>query len=71
MTDTITINVEARPGGGWNPDWLFYPACPASDLIATIAGPATLTARVLDLLRSSKQYTIKVTYPLPSFGGTK
>jgi hypothetical protein len=68
MSDTtITITVEARQLGGFNPDFSYYPACPAAALLATIAGTATLTDRVLYLLRDSKQYTVEVTYPTNPF----
>ena len=70
MSDTtITITVEARQLGGFNPDFSYYPACPAAELIAKIAGSKTITTRVLHLLRDSKRYTVKVISPANPFAG--
>tara|TARA_R110000824_G_scaffold274443_1_gene463143 strand:+ start:332 stop:547 length:216 start_codon:yes stop_codon:yes gene_type:complete len=71
MTDTITVTVEARQLGGFNPDFSYYPVSASAKLLASIAGTATLTERVLHLLRDSKQYTIKIIRPALLFGEAK
>jgi hypothetical protein len=64
---TISITVEARQLGGFNPDFSYYPACSASTLLCKIVGSKTLSDRVLRLLRNSKLYTVNVTHPNSPF----
>ena len=78
MTNTITITVEARQLGGFNPDTSFYPVCQTAHLFASIAGTATLTDRVLkqlvaagDVPGATVEYRLKIQHPPTIFGEAK